>query len=412
MKRQANRLSRSFVIATLSLVNSLVKRVILTAFFVLTFLLSSVPSATARDKIEGSALNEIAPVQTLDTNWGSVSLKTLASVQAPQSLEPFIISVELVTPLNVVPSHNDLAGSYGDFYLELLDEEKTDSSDKVSIFTKSWKAYPNNRGKVSLPPIPIRLELRDDNQEAYTMHTPPLTFDIPLIDAPGSIDVIKADFSPIKSFPFLPCVLSAIFVSVAVMLLCLKRKSSDENTVSKQVAEVSPYEKAICRLEDLKKSRLYLENENGFYTEIASVLRNYLTEKFRLNAEEKTTHEILSTIDGFSGLKNDWRSAADIEFTNSTDISEDQYKAIAYETLKKNGVRSLLESALLVIDLVKFAKRPTTFDDASRIFEQVRKLIDEAERSFNEGAQQFKSALRSDDRQDVSSETPLSSSAD
>lgn len=372
-------------------------------------------SAESRNRTENYTLSEIAPIQSVDTNAGEITLKTLASVQKPHSLEPFILSIELECPSDYTTSPNDLTGTYGDFYLTPLKEVKTENREKsTKILTRSWQVYPNNRGTAALPPIPLSLKSNDRQQSPVYIQTPPLTFEIPTIEVHGTVDDIHADYSPIKPFPVLQCVIVALCAMFAIACLVLKRKK-----VGKEIKEIAseqiqedPYKKAVHRLDELKSSRLYFENKEDFYLVIASILRSYLAERFTLNAEESTTQEVLKTIDSYHFSNDSTSTVSNSEEGASENISPAQYEAFAYDALKEKNVRSSLESSLFAIDLVKFARQPTTFDDASRLFEQIRNLIDEAERLLNERLERLKSILMSKERQNLSTETASSQSND
>lgn len=56
-----------------------------------------------------------------------------------------------------------------------------------------------------------------------------------------------------------------------------------------------PYDKAIRKLDRLKNSRSYLENEPGFYIEDDAILREFLAAVFLLNALEMTTQELVKS---------------------------------------------------------------------------------------------------------------------
>ncbi|MBP5622352.1 MAG: hypothetical protein J6X44_10085 [Thermoguttaceae bacterium] len=260
-----------------------------------------------------------------------------------------------------------------------------------------------------MPPIPLLLESKGDQQSPVFIQTPPLTFEIPTIEEYGSVDGIRADYSPIKTFPTSLCVIVILCAALAVASLVLKRKKANEEVVSEQIQE-DPYKKAVRRLDELKKSRLYLENKDDFYLEIASVLRGYLAERFTLNAEESTTQEVLKTIDAYPVSEEPLTTDSNSKESDMAEISPEQYETVAYNTLKEKNVRSLLESSLLAIDLVKFARQPTTFDDASRIFEQIQKLIDDAESLFNERLQRLRRTLTSKKQQDEELSTKTASS--
>lgn len=403
MKRQMDSPTALFPFEKSAKPTILNKRILLTTFFLISFAFFFERSIEADNKVEDTPLSEIAPTQTLETHTGKITLKTLASIQKLLTLEPFILSTELESPSNFSTSPNDIAGSYGDFYLTPLEEKKIENVDKSLKTVRSWLVYPNYRGNVSLPPIPFRLESSDDKQTPVFIQTSPLFFEIPTIEAVGSVDDIKADFSPVKPFPVIWFVIVTICLTLVIAYLMLKRRNTIEEIATTQIPE-DPYKKAVRRLCELKESRLYLENSDDFYSEIASVLRIYLAERFTLNAEESTTPEILKAIDSYPLSVDSLKSPFNVERDVSEDITPEQYKNVAFNTLKEQEIRSLLESSLLAIDLVKFARQPTAFDDASRIFEQIQKLINIGELLLNERIQQLKKYLTSEAQHELPAE--------
>lgn len=357
--------------------------------------------AEANDKFSDVPLFEIAPTQIIETDSGQFRLKTLASVKTLQSLEPFILGIEIEGQADFTLSSNELDGYYGDFYFALQDENITAKTDAITTITRKWKAYPNKRGAASLPPIPFYLTTKDN--EIISVKTQPITFKIPAIEVVGSTDDVKEDCSLIKTFPLLRLVV-CILVLALVALLWKSRKH--RKVVASEVDSIileDPYKKAIRLLEELRQSRAYQENKIDFYTTIVAILRCYLSERFMLNAEESTTQEILATIDAYVNQEN---LSFDLGNQSSFELTPAQFRDVAYNVLKEPEIRTNLARVLDSVDLVKFARHSTTFEEASKLFSQIQKLVESAERLLNERRLQYQKTLESLMRQSIESRSP------
>lgn len=360
--------------------------------------------AEASDKFSDVPLFEIAPTQIIETDSGQFRLKTLASVKTLQSLEPFTLGIEIEGQADFTLSSNELAGYYGDFYFALQDENITAKTDAITTITRKWKAYPNKRGAASLPPIPFYLTTKDN--EVISVKTQPITFEIPAIEVVGSIEDVKEDHSLIKTFPLLWLVVCILALAlVALFWKSRKHRKVVAGEVDSIILE-DPYKKAIRLLEELRQSRAYQENKIDFYTTIVAILRCYLSERFTLNAEESTTQEILATIDAYVNQENLSYESFDLGNQSSFELTPAQFRDVAYNVLKEPEIRTNLARVLDSVDLVKFARHSTTFEEASKLFSQIQKLVESAERLLNERRLQYQKTLESLMRQSIESRSP------
>ena len=359
--------------------------------------------AEASDKFSDVPLFEIAPTQIIETDSGQFRLKTLASVKTLQSLEPFTLGIEIEGQADFTLSSNELAGYYGDFYFALQDENITAKTDAITTITRKWKAYPNKRGAASLPPIPFYLTTKDN--EIISVKTQPITFEIPAIEVVGSIEDVKEDHSLIKTFPLLWLVCILALALVALFWKSRKHRKVVAGEVDSIILE-DPYKKAIRLLEELRQSRAYQENKIDFYTTIVAILRCYLSERFTLNAEESTTQEILATIDAYVNQENLSYESFDLGNQSSFELTPAQFRDVAYNVLKEPEIRTNLARVLDSVDLVKFARHSTTFEEASKLFSQIQKLVESAERLLNERRLQYQKTLESLTRQSIESRSP------
>lgn len=351
-----------------------------TFFFLLT--LHTPVQAETKNETVGS--ENIFQEETFQTSSGQVTLKAFTSSQ-PSSLNPFVLTLEFRIPEDLHPEANDIPNVYGDFYLESLPDVLENADDTTKRFVRAWNAYPGKRGKITLPPIPITFNQKDGKHE-LTAIVNSVTFNIPEVDQVNSnISAIVADHSPIPTFPTVLCLcLVTICLIIALMFLYFRSKAQNVETLRKEVDQEDAFIKAIRKLNELKASKIYLENQEEFYTEIAAIVREYLSVRFSLKAEESTTSEILSIIDSYHiyPIPN-----FPTEITPSPEVDPERLTKIrknaAIETLQSTEIRKKLESALQFVDLVKFANRPTTFNDASAIFKQVEDFVELAESTFN-----------------------------
>lgn len=331
--------------------------------------------------------------QTFESKQGQVNLNVFSSQKSIDSLDPFVLTIELETPKELVPSSNDIENSYGDFLLEKKLDVVQDKSESTNRLIRQWNVYPNRRGKTSLPPIPIVLSNKS-GEETFIVQTKALEFDIQEIEIVET-EVEKVDFDRTKivSYSKLIIALAALAAIGWVIFHFFRRsKSSNFTNILTEIEQEDPYNKALRLLNELKESPIYLEDSQIFYTDVSTILRVYLSERFGLKAEECTTTEILNEIKNtkapiwFStNIQGETpNSNSEQHFVLSDEETSRIRQIAAVETLKHNVIVDTLEKSLNVVDLVKFANQPTKFSDASQVFKQIQDVIENAEKIFNE----------------------------
>ena len=333
-------------------------------------------------------------LQTIETSLGSIHVGRNVSPQYAKTFEPFDLTVEFQKPKGVKIAEDDLAGNYGDFNVEFLGDETRDLDEKNNVVLRRWRLYPTRRGELTLPPIPISLSFVESNDssksETVVALLPKQKLVVPKSDAVlKSADEITVNLNPIRTVPKLAilavCVIAAFLLLAAGLFASRNRVVIDVK--SSQVE--TPYERARRKLDEIKNSRIYLENDRLFYDEIDDILREYVAGVFPIKAQEMTTQEILGSLDSRT-LSNSSLDGGDAtpnlrdvlpnrdEIPKAPPIIEEASVAIA--TLEEPTIRSQLETTLTALDIVKFAKRPTTFADANRIYANVCEVV---ERSFS-----------------------------
>ena len=327
-------------------------------------------------------------------------IKVEKNVMSPtiESFKPLDLIVKITKPKEVFVAEDDLAGIYGDFTVKFLGDETRKLDEKTDETSRCWRLYPRRLGELSLPPIPISLSFvppQSSESEGVVALIPNQNFKIHESDAPlKSAEDIQIDQSPIRQFPTLLTVLALLIVICLAFItyLFISRGKFSVTPSKPQVEE--PYCKAMRRLNELKNSQFYLKNDRLFYIQIDEILREYLANIFILNAQEMTSQEITRLLDLPNPLVVATPSLDTAsQLTEDTiALSEKEKTAIAVATLKTPDIRTTLETTVTALDLVKFAKRPTTFDDARQILRNVSHLI---ENSFSAYSVQIDEARRS-----------------
>lgn len=348
------------------------------------------------------SLENFARQIEVSSPFGTLVVKSAAQTERPASLAPIELTLEIEKPRKLAPLDDAIPNVFGDF--EVVDGEQTrrDATDPDrEILVRRLTLYPRRRGTLVFPPFPLRFSpaenagpaSADAGQSATTALLPAATLEIPESDAPP-LDVaeIAPDYSPIRVFPValflvLTVVVSA-FAIAAVLIFQRKRRRAAET-----VAVESPSVEALRRLDELKNSRLYSENDAEFYPAVASILRRYLRAEFGIDAEEMTTRETLLAV-----------ASPPILADPATATDEQKRLAIGLQILKNKEVQASIKRTLTATDLVKFARRPTTFEDAERLFAETRRFVAAVSRRL--AAELEKAAQESAADVSESSETP------
>ncbi len=336
--------------------------------------------------------------ETYQTPSGEIVMKAFVST-TPNSLDPFTLTLDFQIPNAVYPAKNDIPNSYGDYNLESLEDVLEDASGSLKHFVRSWTVYPTKRGKTSLPPIPV-VFTKEDGTQVFTTTLKAFEFNIPETDDfSADIESIAADHSPIKSFPFLLLVtLTAIVTLLTLSFVYLKKRAQRQDATEIELEQEDAFVKARRLLNELRSSKVYLENRTDFYSNISTIVREYLANRFDLKAEERTTSEIIETIDDYQAIvvtkpqPSSETPDGGVDTLASEQIAQLRKNA-AFETLRQHEIRDELEAALKFVDLVKFANQTTTFNDASVIFKRLEEVVETAEASFNKRFAEYKASF-------------------
>ena len=345
--------------------------------------------------------------QTVDSPNGPIVFKTFVNREETIPFQPFTLTLEFETPKDYSVEGDEISGRYGSFSVEPIKEnvEELDQGRCKRAF--QWQLSPLATGLAFLPPITFRVSAGNPEEFSKEFQTEPLDINVVPFDSAPSVDSIKPDYSRVFIFPVTALVL--ILAALAILLVAVRRVKRAKLDPSADVAvpKEDPYKKIMRRLAELKNSTAYLENRQEFYSELDLILRQYLSERFELNAGERTSQEVLATIDSFVPQEDEkarrelstWRQEQTAENTpEAIEPSPMERLAIAFQVLKTNDIRTKIESTFNVLDLVKFARRQPLFEETSRFFSETQDVVKRAEADFNrrmeERRQELKAAVQ------------------
>lgn len=216
--------------------------------------------------------------------------------------------------------------------IEVLSErDSTAEISKYKILTaKKVTITSFDSGTYVIPsiPIPVRKNGRWDTIFSKAMQ---LTVVSPTIDSTKDFAPIKEIFEEPVSFKedILPGVLVVLGVALLVTLIWfISKRKKQQNDIQPSIAVEKPktpaHITAFLQLKRLEDKQLWQKGDFKMYhSEISRIIREYLENRFEINALESVTHEIMSDVNDF-GIE-------------SKQIQQ-------------------LENTLLIADLVKFAK--------------------------------------------------------
>lgn len=103
---------------------------------------------------------------------------------------------------------------------------------------------------------------------------------------------------------YLPYLLGFLALIIAIILFIWYRKRR-QNPVIKVKTPLDAHAEAIKKLKAIEKEKLWQKDEiKAYYLAISETIRTYLEDRFKVNALESTTDEILEEIKSVQGVKS------------------------------------------------------------------------------------------------------------
>lgn len=303
-----------------------------------------------------AAVSVKASVDSVDVVMGDQThIRVSVDVPAAFASTVELVDFPLLTPgLEYIPFHGiDVVAS----------DSSAVRSDERTLYNFDFTVQAFDPGTVTIPPFCVV-----PAPGADTVRSGALALKVAPVDV-DSLETINPMASIVSANPrwydYIPgwlvwvLAISAVIAGgIAAFILLRKRKQEAEEL---KAAPVPPYELAISRLEQLRKSNLAeTGQEKQYYTQLVDILRQYLEGRFGINAMEMTTTQIVRAL----------RSNPE------TRMTADEVRAV-----------------LSVADFVKFAKVRPLPDDNVKAFRRAVNFVDatkpkpEPEEGTEEGTQ-------------------------
>ncbi|MBQ7421055.1 MAG: hypothetical protein IJV27_02750 [Prevotella sp.] len=250
------------------------------------------------------------------------------------------------------------------------------SQDKKRIFRRIYTLTAWDEGNYTIPAQEIKVNGKIHTTESHPLEVLTLEADTLHPDEmrPAK-DVLDNPFSWGEWIPLILLVLLVVFL-LALDFYLIKRLKENKPIMAKIhfVKKLLPHEKALKEIEQMKVEELTRsEDQKFYYTKLTETLRQYLEERFGINAMEMTSGEIIDKL----------RQEEDKE--------------------KIDELRRVFETA----DLVKFAKYSTQNNENDMYLSHVVDFINATKQEEVAAMEKVTDKLSEADRQDLRSRNLL-----
>ncbi len=217
-------------------------------------------------------------------------------------------------------------------HVEIIKRGKTNSTLKNNALTLKRRLMVTSfdSGYFNITPMKFQVRLPGSNK-VDTVATQDLFLQVytPEVDTSKAFKVIKGPVAEPYTFgEILPWILLGLLVIAGIVFLIWylrRRKKNQPLFARKSRPKLPPYEEAIQRLEEVRLSRMWQAGKlKAYHSAITDIMRIYVARRFRFDAREMTSGEIIQNLE--------------------------KKPAVNKEALSK------VQSAFELADLVKFAK--------------------------------------------------------
>lgn len=230
--------------------------------------------------------------------------------------------------------------------IEIIKQTKIDSliKDNFTLYKKTFEITSFDSGNFIVPEIPFKIKKKSSEYTLYSYSTN-ITYTPVEINEKGDIFDIKSIIGLKGSFPWLWLFLGIILL---VLIAIIIRYFYNKNKKAKDMIEeysLTALEEILLFINKIKQKKEW-ENENNlknFYSDISEAVRKFLERKYKFNALEITTNEIIEHLKNNKVLENE----------------------------KINTLNNILTFS----DLVKFAKLKPKKDKNIETFESLESLF-------------------------------------
>ncbi len=273
------------------------------------------------------------------TAFGVAQAQNMVPLKATASLDTTAIMIGDQIGLNLaleVPAGSQIIWpALGDTlvpHVEIIKRGKTDSTLKNNalMFRRRLMITSFDSGYFNITPMKFQVRL-PGSSKVDTVSTQDLFLQvyIPRVDTTKAFKAIKGPAAePYTLGEILPWILLGLLLVAGVVFLIWylrRRKKNRPLFARKSKPKLPPFEEAIRRLEEVRLSRMWQAGKlKAYHSAITDIMREYVARRFRFDAREMTSGEIIQNLG--------------------------KEPAVNKEALSK------VQSAFTLADLVKFAK--------------------------------------------------------
>ncbi|MCF8226201.1 MAG: hypothetical protein K9J30_10010 [Bacteroidales bacterium] len=244
--------------------------------------------------------------------------------------------------------------------LEILADPITDTvfSDHGMEIIREYKVTSFSPGWNTVPPQPVFFTKEGMSDTAYTTASL-LTVLAPAVDTTKAFKPIKPPVNtPVSLAELWPWILAAVFILIAAFVLIRFLKKYFRKLKDPEAYLAEPPEPAhivaFRELQQLRNDKLYQKGGavKEFYTRLTEIVRAYITRQFGIHAMESTTIEILEAFNTYNRAESD--------------------------------LNEMLESLLMLADLVKFAREDPLMKENEMHLDNAEAFVERTYRMFEE----------------------------
>ncbi len=243
--------------------------------------------------------------------FGVAKAQNMVPLKATASLDTTSIMIGDQIGLNLaleVPAGSQIIWpALGDTlvpHVEIIKRGKTDSILKNSVlkFRRRLVITSFDSGYFNITPLKFQVRL-PGSSKMDTVSTQDLFLQVytPDVDTAKAFKAIKGPVGEPYTFgEILPWILLGLLVIAGIVLLIWylrRRKRNQPLFVRKSKPKLPPYEEAIQRLEEVRLSRMWQAGKlKAYHSAITDIMRDYFARRFRFDAREMTSGEIIQNL--------------------------------------------------------------------------------------------------------------------
>ncbi|MCU0348711.1 MAG: hypothetical protein MUC59_17360 [Saprospiraceae bacterium] len=209
------------------------------------------------------------------------------------------LRIELSADKDAVLEPLDLSVVSADSTFEILNESRWDTvgttGDKLRL-QKNLLFIAWDSGLHRMPPLPIAYKLGMRTDTFFTLDIP-IQVDLPKLDT-ALVDIKPIIEEPIKLEDYIWYIIgvAALVMLLAVVRYLRKRKKLPPPPPPPS-APLLPHELALRQLDELERQELWQRGEvKGYHSSLTFIVREYLENRYGIQALEQTTDEILQQL--------------------------------------------------------------------------------------------------------------------